>query len=279
MTAHDSGHDSGSVKQVRALERGLDVLLAVRAAKGATLNALHLRLGLPKATLLRLLKTLRSRGLVWRRLADGMWLPSQREGMALQPDAARLLAEVAAPLLVELSERVVWPSVLALPRYDHMEIVETNSPVSRFDFAALGPIGAKLSYLHTATGRAYLSACSAEARAALIARLGPRGGSAQEHAEGVALLEAIIAETRRRGYSTRAPHHPWADRDRSTVLRDNKTSIAIAVMTPRGPIASLNITWPTGRITVEAAVAQHLTTLRSVASCIASEALAAGFTA
>lgn len=270
--------DVGSVKQVRALERGLDVLLAVRAGRGATLNGLHLQLGLPKATLLRLLKTLRSRGLVWRRLADGMWLPSQREAMAFQTDAARLLAEVAAPLLVELSERVVWPSVLAIPRHDHMEIVETNSPVSRFDFAALGPIGAKLSYLHTATGRAYLSACGTEARAALIARLGPRDAQRDDHGEGQALLESIISETRRRGYSTREPHHPWADRDRSTVLRDNKTSIAIAVMTPRGPIAALNITWPTGRVTVEAAVAKHLTVMRSVASRIASEAVAAGFT-
>ncbi|HEY6869225.1 MAG TPA: helix-turn-helix domain-containing protein [Novosphingobium sp.] len=269
--------DFGSVKQVRALERGLDVLLAVRSGRGVTLNALHLQLGLSKATLLRLLKTLRSRGLVWRRLADGVWLPSQREGVAFQSDAARLLAEVAAPLLVELSERAVWPSVLAIPRYDHMEIVETNSPVSRFDFAALGPIGAKLSYLHPATGRAYLSACGAEARAALIARLGPREGR-DDNGAGAALLESIITETRRRGYSTREPHHPWADRDRSTVLRDNKTSIAIAVMTPRGPIASLNITWPTGRVTLEAAVAKHLTTMRSIASRIASEAMAAGFT-
>ncbi|NBC36702.1 helix-turn-helix domain-containing protein [Novosphingobium sp. FSY-8] len=280
-----TGTTGARVKQVRALERGLDVLLALREAPGhgVSLNALHARLGLPKATLLRLLQTLSAKGLVWRRLADGAWLPSLRHALARPEDALVSLAEIASPLLVELSSKVVWPSVIAVPRYDHMDIIETNSPMTRFDFAHLGPVGAKLSYLHTATGRAYLAACGDVEREAIIARLRPI--DADE--EGMRMLHAIIADTRARGYSNREPHHPWADRNRQTVLRDGKSSMAVPVCLPgngtgwggRGqPIAALNITWPTRRARVEEVAAQHLQALQAIASRIGAAALAEGFT-
>lgn len=264
----------GGVKQIRALERGLDVLALVRSGDGIGLNALHHQTGLPKATLLRLLQTLASRALVWRRLADNVWLP----GAALWQDGAGeatlQLAEVASPLLVELTERVVWPSVLAYPRADHMEIIETNSPVSRFEFAALGPIGAKLSYLHTATGRAYCAAAPQAEREAIIAALQPPTATADERA----LFDAIIAETRARGWSTRLPHHPWVDRSRQLVQRDGKSSIAVAIPGRNGPVAALNITWPTRRASVEDVAAQHLGTLLAIAARIGEAAQRINFT-
>ncbi|HWU04644.1 MAG TPA: helix-turn-helix domain-containing protein [Novosphingobium sp.] len=293
---------AGRVKQVRALERGLDVLLAVREAGsisggtsgtgggGLSLNALHSRLGLPKATLLRLLQTLSAKGLVWRRLADGAWLPGQSNGPARGTDPATRLAEIASPLLVELSQAVVWPSVIAVPRFDHLEIIETNSPVTRFDFAALGPVGAKLSYLHTATGRAYLSACDEAEREAIVARLRPAGIGAEAADDGIRRIESIVEDTRARGYSTREPHHPWADRNRQMVLRDGKASMAVAVVMPVASssvaggympggraIAAINITWPARRARVEEVAGQHLVTLRAVADRLGALALAESF--
>ena len=55
------------VKTVRSLERGLDVLLEVQARRAASLHELHLAVGLPKATLLRMLSTLARKKLVWQR--------------------------------------------------------------------------------------------------------------------------------------------------------------------------------------------------------------------
>ena len=63
------------VKSVRALERGLDVLLEIQQRRASSLHELHQALGLPKATLLRMLVTLGSKGLIWQRLADGAYLP------------------------------------------------------------------------------------------------------------------------------------------------------------------------------------------------------------
>ena len=69
---------ASSVKSIRALERGLDVLQALRTGQGAGLKDLHEITGLPKATLLRILRTLIERNLVWQRIADGAYLPSSR---------------------------------------------------------------------------------------------------------------------------------------------------------------------------------------------------------
>ena len=59
------------VKNIRALDRGLEVLGHLQKARTASLHDLHLATALPKATLTRILCTLEGRGLIWQRLADG----------------------------------------------------------------------------------------------------------------------------------------------------------------------------------------------------------------
>jgi IclR family mhp operon transcriptional activator len=174
------------------------------------------------------------------------------------------LAEVASPHMARLSRRVAWPSVLAVPRLDHDEIIETNSSMTRFDSAHLGPVGAKLSYLHTATGRAYLAACDPIERAAIIDRLRPPDASAAS----IAALDAIIAEIRARGWSARDPLHSWPDRSRADVVRDGRRSIAVAISVARQPVAAINITWPARRMAVQDIVQRHLGTLQATAALI-----------
>lgn len=253
------------VKSVRALERGLDVLLEIHRSRAASLRELHQSTGLPKATLLRMLLTLSKRGLVWQRLADGAFLPSRLlKSMDWRADSNDALAELASPHLAELSRRVAWPSILAAPRLDHVEIIETNSAMNRLDSAMLGPIGVKLSYIHTATGRAYLSACDAVERAAILNRLRPAGGDPA----GDALLERIVRETRARGYSERHPPHPWPDRSKTEVATDGRRSIAVPVMVHDHAVGAINIAWPGHRADFREMVANHLRTLQATAAAI-----------
>ncbi|HWW63765.1 MAG TPA: IclR family transcriptional regulator C-terminal domain-containing protein [Sphingomonadaceae bacterium] len=250
------------VKSVRALERGLDVLFEIRRRRAASLHELHQALGLPKATLLRMLVTLAGRDLVWQRLADGAYLPGTMHGAPnFHPDALDRLAEVASPHLARLSFSVAWPSVVAVPRLDHVEIIETNSPMTRLDAAMLGPVGAKLSYIHTATGRAYLAACDPVERAAIIARLKPADASPAS----IAALDAIIAEIQARGWSARDPLHPWPDRSRADVVRDGRRSVAVAIHVGGEAVAAINITCPARRMTLQDIVDRHLGTLRTAA--------------
>lgn len=252
------------VKSVRALERGIDVLQCIRRSRGISLHELHQRTALSKATLLRIIVTLSTRGLVWQRLADGAYLPGLIVAAGQNAEVHDRLAEIASPFLVELSQRVLWPSVLAAPRLDHVEIIETNGPVVRLDSAVLGPVGFKLSYIHTATGRAYLAACEPDERHAIIERLRPADGTA----ESAALLDEILADIRRRGYAARDPVHPWPDRTKLLTMRDGRRSIAIPVFANRQAVASLNLTWPSKRTTVEEIVSRHLSALRQTAQAI-----------
>jgi IclR family mhp operon transcriptional activator len=250
------------VKSIRALERGLDVLLEIQRSGGMSLHELHLQLGLPKATLLRLIVTLASRGLVWQRLADGAYLPSALRLTGSREDLASRLAEIASPYMVELNERVIWPSVIAVPRLDHLEIIETNNRLARFDSLIPSPVGMKLSYIHTATGRAYLSACDAAERTAILERLAP----AEARPEDRALLDSIIDDAKLRGYATRDPHHPWQDRNKQTVLGDGKLSIAVPVRAAGVAVAAINVAWPGQRVTLDDVVDRHLETLNAIAA-------------
>ena len=256
------------VKSVRALERGLDVLLEIQRSRATGLHDLHLATDLPKATLLRMLVTLSGRGLIWQRLADGAYLPSATHASSAPGDNDERLAEIASPELANLSRRIAWPSVIAVPRGDHIEIIETNSPMARLDAATLGPVGVKLSYIHTAVGRAYLAACDKAERAAIIARLKPEDASPASLAQ----LDAIIADTETRGWSSRDPAHPWPDRSRTDVMHDGRRSIAVAVRARGRAVAAINITWPARRSTAHDIVERHLPALVETALAIGTKA-------
>ena len=252
------------VKTVRALERGLQVLSEIDRRNGANLHELHLALGLPKATLLRMVVTLGKHGQIWQRLADGAFLPSARRGGTSPILSSQEIAEVASPHLARLSQQVAWPSAVAVPRADHLEIVESNSSLLRLDAINLGPIGVRLSFLHTATGRAYLALCHPEERDAIIRRLRP----AQEDGTGEQLLTTILGGIRERGYALREPFHPWPDRNWQAVRQDGRRSMAVPVMAGQLPVASINITWLQRRTDTNTVVQRHLGALRRAADAI-----------
>jgi IclR family transcriptional regulator, mhp operon transcriptional activator len=252
------------VKSVRALERGLDVLLEIQSRRAVSLHELHQALGLSKATLLRMLVTLGGKGLVWQRLADGAYLPHNRNAVGNPDDATESIAEIASPHMESLSSIAAWPSVLAVPRLDHVEIIETNSPLFRLDAATLGPVGVKLSYIHTATGRAYLAACRASERDAIIARLRPAGASDESEQD----LRDILDDAASQGFSVREPVHPWPDRSKQMILRDGRRSMGVAVKVHGNPVASINITWLAKHATSEEVIARHLGALQATARSI-----------
>jgi IclR family transcriptional regulator, mhp operon transcriptional activator len=252
------------VKSVRALERGLDVLLEIQQRRAVSLHELHQALGLPKATLLRMLVTLGGKGLIWQRLADGAYLPHKQNITAALVDSTEQIAEIASPHMETLGSIAAWPSVLAVPRLDHVEIIETNSPLFRLEFATLGPVGAKLSYIHTATGRAYLAACDVAERSAIIARLRPASASDASEAD----LLTILDDAAQRGYSVREPVHSWPDRSRAMILRDGRRSMGVAVKVHGNPVAAINITWLAKLVTSQEVIERHLGALQETARSI-----------
>ena len=256
------------VKAVRALERGLQVLSEIERTNGANLHELHLALGLPKATLLRMVVTLGKHGHIWQRIADGTFLPScNRDRRLNKPLSGEEIAECASPHLARLANEIAWPAVLSVPRGDHMEIAETNAPMLRLDAITIGPIGNRLSFLHTATGRAFLAFCSDETREAIVQRLRP----AQDDGSGERLIGEMLQAIRDRGYALREPFHPWADRDWQAARQDGRRSMAVPVRYGGLAVASINITWLQRRSETATVVQRHLTALRKAAEAVSAD--------
>jgi IclR family mhp operon transcriptional activator len=240
-----------SVKSVRALERGLDVLEMLQSGGGATLEELRKSTGIPKATLLRVLKTLMSRGLVWRRLADRAFLASSRIVCAPTDEVTRLV-EAASGVMSGLCEQVSWPSVLAVRSGGQMEIVETNRPRSRLSHIPLGPIGARVSMLMTASGRAYFAFCDEEERGEILDILKSGAGPEEVFARDQVWVARMVAETQAQGYASRDP----------LLGGDGRSSISLPIALSGRVIAAMNLTWTRRAAPTADILTHHLGALR-----------------
>jgi IclR family mhp operon transcriptional activator len=232
------------VKTIRALDRGLEVLGYLHKARAASLHDLYLGTSLPKATLTRVLATLEARGLVWQRLADGSFMASHTfQPRPPQMNDDNFLVEVAAPILERLCQKVNWPSILAVPRLDHMEVIETNRPKSYFSHIPLGPIGFRINMLRSATGRAYLAFCSEDERQAVLQRLAASNEPGNYLARKPDVVDKLLTETRSLGYGHRtADFGGHFDKTRRE-FDDQRDSIAVPVWAGEEVVAVVNLTW------------------------------------
>ena len=82
-------------KTIRALERGLEVMQILQQKGMATLNEVYQESGLPRPTILRVLRTLEGAGWVRRGLDDGLYRNSFKiQGMVNRLNQTARLAEI-----------------------------------------------------------------------------------------------------------------------------------------------------------------------------------------
>jgi IclR family mhp operon transcriptional activator len=260
-----------SVKSIRALERGLDVLQALQTGPGVGLKDLHEITGLPKATLLRILRTLGERNLVWQRMADGAYLPSSRSGRPAAVDDASALVEVASPVMARLCERVNWPSVLAVRRGGQMEVIETNRPRSHVSHLPLGPVGARVNMLLTSTGRAYLAFCSQEERDEVLSILKASNAAADAFARDPVWVARMVSQTQAQGYGRRDPAMSGEGSVRQLAPDDGRNSIAVPIIVAGQVVGALNLTWTRRASSTAQIVSDYLDDLRAAAAEVAAE--------
>lgn len=254
------------VKTVRALTRGLQVLDDLHAHPGSTLSELYARCKLPKATVLRMLKTLEQRDWVHCSLAEGTyWISAQRRefGACVQP--AHEVAQVAAPVLERLCRKVVWPSDLAVRDGSRMTIVETsrrNTPflVNRDVFAV------RPHMLKSALGRAYLAFCPDDERRELVAALRRSPDPEDAPALDPRRLRTLLATTRRRGFGVREPDY-WAGQPR---FETEVHAIAVPVMGQGRVTACLSLLWIGGTLSLREFRERYLAALRAAAAAVAA---------
>lgn len=232
------------VKSIHALARGLQVLQLLQSAGALGLADLHRLTGIPKASLLRILKTLQEGGAIWQRMVDDAWVPSWTLAeLAGRMNRENLLVETASSVLADLTARIEWPSVLAVPRLTHMEVIETNAARAYFDHIALGPIGFQVNMLRSASGRAFISFCEAPVREAILETLRRSDRKGNAMARSPEAVAALLHETRVQGFGLRDPDFGGDFDEGRSLADDGRESLGVPIFLGRHVPGTLNITW------------------------------------
>jgi IclR family mhp operon transcriptional activator len=250
---------------IKGLERGLYVLQVLQSKPIASLAELYAATGISKPSLLRILKTLQRAGLVTQRIADGHYRLSTFQRVVRSRDRHDRVAEAAAPVLERLCEKVNWPSDLFVPAGDRMELRETSRPRSPFVlFFSTNLVGVHVGWLMTGVGRAYLAWCPEREREDILRKLRKSDNPEDRLAREPKRLEAILSQTRSRGYGTRDPAY-ISGKYGSYPRGDGMATIAVPLSGDRRVYGSINILWIRTSHTVEDFAAGHLADLQYAA--------------
>jgi IclR family transcriptional regulator, mhp operon transcriptional activator len=250
------------VKTIAVLARGFAVMRVLQEMRAASLHDLHVATGIPKSSLLRILATAHESGLVWQRMVDGAFVPSYTLQPRLDIDDTEWLVEIASPVMARLTKRVLWPSILSVPRLDYLETVESNSSQAYFDELPPQPRGFRINMLRSASGRAFLAYCQPRERATVLQRLRARNGRGDELAHDTNAIRQLVESTRHQGYATRVADFGGDYEKPRTETDDGRNSIALPITVDGRVLGCLNITWRRDVVSVPQMVRLHLHDLR-----------------
>ena len=254
-------------KTIRSLERGLEVMTILQEVGPASLKEIYNISGLPRPTLLRILRTLDSAGLVRRGIGDGLYRNSFRlEKMVAKLDETDRLAEIAAPVIDKLCRKIFWPSDLAVlsTKGPYMTLKETSRPSSPF-LLNHDQIGHQVNLVLSAVGRAYLAHCSLTEFEILIGQLKATGLPENQFQPNRENFDKILETVRRKGYAIRDSSFGGGQPPFRSQYDDGLDAIAVALTYEGGVIGCLTIAWVRKAASIEEITRDYLKILQSTA--------------
>lgn len=251
-----------AVKSIHALRRGLDVLFAIESTSAATLAELHRQTSIPKATLLRILKTLQQAGYVGYNEAEARYMPAPAMGESGPGTERRArLAAIAAPARQLLQRRVPWPCDLAVRDGRAMLIIDTHRPINGLA-VNYRVLGFRPPMLVSSLGRCYLAFCGDDERREILAQLARSPYATDRVAQRPETVRRLVAHARALGYATRDPSHTPLDSP------DRFGAISVPVFEAGRLIGSLSCSWMPAVASERDIVAAHLAALQDTARAI-----------
>lgn len=255
-----------TAKPVRALKRGILVMRTLDTHGAVSLEELNRRTGIAKATLSRILLTLKSENLATQRIADKKWVAGPSIGTTAPDDIARnLLVQVAIPQLTELCRKVIWPSDLSVRSGSCMVLIETSRPETTLMFNKLS-VGYEVDILLSATGRAYLAFCPEAERSEILGEL--RNRPQYDFLFKSGQMNAVLEKVRDQGYGYRDSR--WGGRINTfrNDYDDGLDAIAVPIKHEEGILGCVNITWIKSVLSQKEIVDRNLPDLKDTADCI-----------
>ncbi|MEO8858165.1 MAG: helix-turn-helix domain-containing protein [Burkholderiaceae bacterium] len=228
--------DTAQVRSIASLKRGLEILSLVASRDGLALHQLHTASGVPKASLLRILKTLMEHGLVHRRSDDGAYVPAQASEAGRASHAGPTALPQALPgLLKALRECLPWPSDVAIARGVKMRVIDSN----RLEYGRVwqpSVVGEEVDMIDSAMGRAYLAFLPLDACRALVEQGLSGGGTRARRREAI---ESELALTRRRGFGQRDGLYAGPDANHGRQL----SAIAVPILGGKTVLGCVSCVW------------------------------------
>ena len=221
-----------SFPPVRAVERAIELLQCLNRQPVSTLDLLHRQTGLPKPSLVRLLQTLVSLGLVNHAPQHGSYyLTSSVHTLSCGYHSEPRIIEAAAPVADDFTARFKWPVAVAV--FDTDAVVVRYSTIAQSSLSLLhSSINMRLSLVSRALGRAYLAFCQPDEQQIILGLISQSADVEDQAAGDLQTIMATLKEVLERGYALRNP-----------TVRPISNTIALPIYENRRVIASFGLTW------------------------------------
>ena len=218
---------------VQSVARALHLLAEMNRQRLSTVRHLHAATGLPKSTIVRLLRTLASAGYVANDKRQGGYLvTSHVQSLSCGYHNDPLVVEAARPWAVEFTRRHRWPIAVAVLDRDAVIVrfsTIPDSPLSPFH----ATINMRLHLLTRALGRAYLAFCPAAEQETLLTLLAASPHPEDAAARSRPAVTRMIEVTQRLGYAQRA----------GNVEPRSSCTVAVPIRGGNGVLASVGMTY------------------------------------
>jgi IclR family mhp operon transcriptional activator len=191
--------------KVEAAARTLLLLEELNRHRVASIDMLHHATGLPKSTVVRLMKSLCVMGYAANdRRQGGYTVASRVKSLSNGFHGDPLVVEAARPWALAFTAQYHWPVAIAV--LDGASVVVRfstipDSPVSPFH----GTINMRLSLLRRALGRAYLAFCPADERSMLLDMLARSNDPEDRLVTDRRRTQALLSSIRKLGFAERDP--------------------------------------------------------------------------
>ena len=264
---------ASGVKSIEALGRGLDVLSAIVRSEAATLAELHRQTAIPKASLLRILKTLQERGWIERNELEGRYVPTSspgESGAAVEWRAR--LSSLAAQSRAWLQKRVPWPTDIAVRDGVAMLIQDTFRPVQGLT-GNYRVLGFRSNMMVSALGRCYLAFCPDAERAQILKAVARSTSELDRPARQPEAIRRLVARARAQGYASRDPSGS------SPESPQRFGAVAVPIRHEDRVVACMSIAWLPAVVSEEHIVNAYMADLQAAARTVEAKLRAAGFDA
>lgn len=254
---------ASAVKSINALRRGLDVLMAIEGASAITFSELHRQTGLPKATLLRVLKTLLESRRISYNETQRRYVPASYGGVDSDAALERwdALVEIAAPVCQALQRQVHWPVDLAVRDGQAMLVLDALRSPNGFavNYRALG---FRPPMLLSSLGRCYLAFCPAAERAQILAGFAHSSNEVDIQARRPERIQRLLSAAARQGYATRDPSPTEMESP------DRFGALSVPVFREQQVAVCISISWLPAVASEQQIVQTHLKDMREAAAAL-----------